>query len=306
MSRQETKLIHVLQYIAVRSVVALIGALGGRISKSMGRRLGGFAWSVVGFRRDLVMESMSAAFPDKDRRELFSLGRECYRNLGAVFVEMFLIHRISDSELAAKVTFRNREVLEGALDEGNGVVNVAFHYGNWELGAAVIARRVPLTAMVRPMKNPLADRLINARRAVGGLQVMGHRDSARKIVQKLSRGEAVGILLDQSASRRESVFTPFLGRPTSVNFGLALLAARTGAPVLPVFPVREGDGRHVVRIGERVELIDLPDRQEVLGMNTARITAVLEEHIHRYPEQWFWVHNRWKNAPEAGERVYRL
>jgi KDO2-lipid IV(A) lauroyltransferase len=114
----------------------------------------------------------------------------------------------------------------------------------------------------------------------------------------------VGILLDQSASRRESVFTAFLGRPTTVNFGLALLAARTGAPVLPVFPVRVEQGRHVVRIGEEIKLIRNPDRREELGINTARMTAALEGHIRRFPDQWFWVHNRWKTLPRAGEKVY--
>jgi KDO2-lipid IV(A) lauroyltransferase len=155
------------------------------------------------------------------------------------------------------------------------------------------------------MKNPLADRIINDRRQRGGLQVMGHRNSSRMIMQKLSRGEVVGILLDQSSSRRESVFIPFLGRPTTVNFGLALLAARTGAPVLPVFPVRKEDGRHVVRVGQRIEMVERSDRQEELGVNTARITAVLEGHIRRFPEQWFWVHNRWKISPRPGERVYQ-
>lgn len=291
-----------LESMAVGAVFALFSSLGPGRRLRWGRGLGRFLFALDRKHRLLAVDNIMKGL-GMDREGAEELARRVFENIGSTLAEFSAFDKFEELEESIDVEGMNH--LEEALGEGKGAFLVGAHYGNWELGAAVIARRVPLTAVVRPMKNPLADKLINDKRQSGGLQVMGHRNSTRLIMQKLSQGEAVGILLDQSASRRESVFIPFLGRPTTVNFGLALLAARTGAPVLPVFPVRQEGGRHVVRIGERIAMVERTDRQEELGVNTARITAVLEGHIRRYPEQWFWVHNRWKNSPRPGERVYQ-
>lgn len=292
-----------LESLVVRGVFALFSSLEPARRLRWGKGAGRLFFALDRKRRLLAVENIMKGL-GMDRGQAEDVARKAFENIGCTLAEFSAFDKFE--ELEEKVVVEGMSHLKEALEMGKGAFLVGAHYGNWELGAAMISRRVPLTAVVRPMKNPLADQLINDKRQRGGLRVMGHRNSTRLIMQKLSRGEAVGILLDQSASRRESVFTPFLGRPTTVNFGLALLASRTGAPVLPVFPVRKEDNRHVVRIGERIEMVKKPDRQEELGENTARITAVLEGHIRRFPEQWFWVHNRWKNSPRPGERIYRL
>ena len=291
-----------LESIVLRGVLAFFSSLGPGRRLRWGKGGGRLLFALDRKHRALAVENIVRGL-DLDREEAEEVARRAFENIGCTLAEFAAFDRFK--ELEDRVAVEGMENLEEALEMGKGAFLVGAHYGNWELGAAVIARKVPLTAVVRPMKNPLADKIINDRRKCGGLEVMGHRNSTRTILQKLSRGEVVGILLDQSASRRESVFIPFLGRPTTVNFGLALLAARTGAPVLPVFPVREEDDRHVVRVGKRIEMVQRSDRQEELGVNTARITAVLEGHIRRFPEQWFWVHNRWKHSPRPGERVYQ-
>jgi KDO2-lipid IV(A) lauroyltransferase len=158
--------------------------------------------------------------------------------------------------------------------------------------------------VARPMKNPRTERLVRERREMAGARVLGHRNSTREIIKRLAKGEVIAILLDQNTHHREAVFVPFLGRPAAVNFGAALIALKTGAPVVPGFSVREGGGRHRALILPAVDFKAAADRREEIGRNTARITAVLEDHVRRYPAQWFWVHNRWKNRPRQDDRIY--
>jgi KDO2-lipid IV(A) lauroyltransferase len=136
------------------------------------------------------------------------------------------------------------------------------------------------------------------------VRTINARDSVREVLRRLRRGEAIGVLLDQNALRSERVFVPFLGRPAATNFGLAMLALKSGAPVLPTFSARGADGRHRAWIGPPIPLAETGDRAERIGVSTARFTAAIEDYVRRYPEQWFWVHDRWKRAPDAGEPVW--
>ncbi len=267
-----------------------------------GRLLGRVWYRLDGKHRRQAEENIARAF-EVGRSDAAAIARKNFEHIGLNAVEFAAFDRIED--LAANVRLEGLEHLNRAVAGGKGVFILSGHYGNWELGAVIISRVVPLTAVVRPMKNPLSDELINGRRRMGGLRVIGHRNSTRPILKKIGEGEAVGILLDQNTSHHEAVFVPFLGRPASVNSGLAILAAKTGAPVLPVTMVREEDLRHRVTIGPPIELVRKTDRREERGVNTARFTAVLEAHVRACPEQWFWVHNRWKNQPRPGEKVYR-
>jgi KDO2-lipid IV(A) lauroyltransferase len=112
------------------------------------------------------------------------------------------------------------------------------------------------------------------------------------------------MLLDQNALRSERVFVPFLGRPAATNFGLAMLALKSGAPVLPTFSARSADGRHRAWIGAPIPAAETGDRAARIGVSTARYTAAIEAYVRRHPEQWFWVHDRWKRTPDPGEPVW--
>jgi len=231
------------------------------------------------------------------------VARACFENLGRTLAEFALAGNRSE-ELLARVDLEGAEHLHAALAGGRGVFILAGHCGNWELAAARISREVPVTGLARPMANPLVETAIEAQRCAAGNRTLNARDSARGVLRLLQRGEAVGVLLDQNALRNERVFVPFLGRPAATNFGLAMLALKTGAPVLPAFSAREPDGRHRVWIGAPIPLAEAGDRAARIGVSTARYTAAIEDYVRRYPEQWFWVHNRWKRTPDAGEPVW--
>lgn len=290
-----------LESILLRAVFAFFSRLGPVSRLQWGKRAGRIWFAVDGAHRNLAVENIMKGL-DRARPEAEELARRVFENIGCNLAEFSAFHKID--ELTRHVEIEGLQHLTAALEKGRGAFLVSGHIGNWELTGAVLSRQVPMTVVARPMKNPYSEELIRRKREAGGMTVLGHRNSTRAILRKLKRGEVVTVLLDQNASYREAVFVPFLGRPAAVNFGLALLAAKSGAPVLPGVSVREEGLRHRAVIGPPVELATLPDREEEVGVNTARITAALESHIRRFPDQWFWVHNRWKNPPRPGDKVY--
>jgi KDO2-lipid IV(A) lauroyltransferase len=231
------------------------------------------------------------------------IARACFENIGRTLAEFSLAGSRID-ELLERVDLGGAEHLHAALAGGRGVFILTGHCGNWELLAARISREVPVTGLARAMANPLVDATVEAQRHAAGARTMNARDSARGVLRLLHRGEAVGMLLDQNALRSERVFVPFLGRPAATNFGLAMLALKSGAPVLPAFSARGADGRHRAWIGAPIPFAEAGDRAARIGVSTARYTAAIESYVRRYPEQWFWVHDRWKRAPDAGEPVW--
>jgi KDO2-lipid IV(A) lauroyltransferase len=235
--------------------------------------------------------------------EAARIARACFENIGRTLAEFSLAgSRIG--ELLERVELEGVEHLHAALAGGRGAFMLSGHCGNWELLGARMAREVPLTSLARPMANPLVDELVASQRRAAGVRTVDARDAVREVLRTLRRGEVVGMLLDQNALRSERVFVPFLGRPAAANFGLAMLALKTGAPVLPVFSARGADGRHRAWIGPPVPAADAEGRPARLGVTTARYTAAIEGYVRRHPDQWFWVHNRWKRTPGPGETVW--
>lgn len=238
-----------------------------------------------------------------DPRASTRVARACFENIGRTLAEFSLSGTRID-ELLGRVDLEGAGHLHAALAGGRGVFILSGHCGNWELLSARISREVPVTGLARAMANPLVDAAIEAQRRAAGARTLNARDSARTVLRLLRRGEAVGMFLDQNALRSERVFVPFLGRPAATNFGLAMLALKSGAPVLPAFSARGADGRHRAWIGAPIPLAGAGDRAARIGVSTARFTAAIEGYVRQYPEQWFWVHDRWKRTPDPGEAVW--
>lgn len=284
----------------------LLGAIANRplaAAVRRGQRLGRMWHALDRRHRRLAEESIRLGL-GVDRAAAARTARACFEHLGRTLAE-FAADAAGTAEMLDRFVLEGTAHLREALAGGRGAFVLSAHCGNWELLGARVSRVVTLTSVARAMSNPLVDGVIASRRDAAGVRTLDARDATREILRRLRANEAVGILLDQSAVRSESVFVPFLGRPASTNFGLAMLAVRTGAPVLPAFAVRGPDGVHRGRVGPPIPAPAGGTRAERVGVATARYTAAIESFVREHPEQWFWVHNRWKRKPDPGETVWQ-
>jgi Kdo2-lipid IVA lauroyltransferase/acyltransferase len=263
----------------------------------IGRRLGDLIWLVLPRRRAMTLDNLTRAFGDeRPAAELTQLGRRSFEHLGMNLVEACGFFFRAPSVLLSRVELHGMEHVDAAVAQGKGVLVLTAHYGNWELLAASHALGdVPLSVVVRPLDAPVVDRVVERFRRRSGVELIAKRRALREVLEALRRGRMVGMLLDQNASRAEGVFAPFFGVPASTSKALAVISLRSGAPVLPAFIRRTEGGHHRVEVEPPVPA---PPGGDVADY-TAAFNRRIEAAIRRAPEQWFWMHNRWKTRPRA-------
>jgi KDO2-lipid IV(A) lauroyltransferase len=291
-----------IEHAAVRRLLRYLESRPFDEALERGARLGRLWHALDRGHRRLATENIRLGL-GLDPPSAARTARACFEHIGRTLAE-FAIAGSRPDELLARMELEGVDHLRAALEQGRGAFLLSGHCGNWELLGARMAREVPLTNLARAMANPLVDAAVAARRTAAGVRTVDARNAVREVLRTLRRGEAVGMLLDQSALRSERVFVPFLGRPAATNVGLAMLALKSGAPVLPAFSARGVDGRHRAWIGAPIPPATEGGRDERLGVMTARYTAAIEGQVRRHPDQWFWVHNRWKRGPGPGEPVW--
>jgi len=199
----------------------------------------------------------------------------------------------------ARIRLDGLEHLRDAMASHGRALVLTAHVGNWELLA--VAHRLtgyPLAVVVRPLDSPWLNALAERLRRKSGVEVIDKRGALKPVLRALAGGRMVGILLDQNAARREAVFVPFFGRAASTSKSLALLALRTGAPVVPIFIRREAAGGHRVTILPGLQA-PAPSDEGALIELTRRCTETIEAAIRAGPEQWLWIHDRWRTRPAA-------
>lgn len=279
----------------------LLAHLPQRLGLWSGRRLGDLASWVLPGRRRVARANLARAFPERERREWNRLCRESFRHLGMTFVEACTFFFRPPSVMLSRVEVEGAEHLKTAMAAGRGVLLLTAHLGNWELlAAAHVQTGYSLSVVARPLDSPVLDRLATRLREDGGVEVIPKHRAARRVLEALRRGAMVGILLDQNASRREGVFVPFFGEPASTSKSLALFALSSGAPVVPVFIHREAGGRHRVVVEPAVPPPATGEREQDVAAFTAAFARVVEARVRQWPEQWLWIHRRWRTRPAAG------
>ncbi len=273
---------------------------------AMGEGAGRLACRLDRRHRAVTTENLAAAFPGRYApAELDRLAETVFENLGRTAVDIARADRLASRADAAAVEVDGLEHLRAARARGKGVLLVTAHFGPWELLPLVAVRRYePIHVVARPLDNPRLDDLLTAWRERGGNHVIRKREAVQAILHVLRRGETVGILIDQHVNEREGVVVPFFGRPASTASAPALIALRSGAAVLPVGITREtGRARYRIRVGAEVPVQRSGDLKADLAENTARFTAAIETMIRERPEQWFWVHRRWKTRQPVDARL---
>jgi KDO2-lipid IV(A) lauroyltransferase len=284
---------YAVEYAAIKLVDLLLQALPLSWAIGLGEWICVRLPTVIPKRQALILENLSRAFPEKSDHDKVRIAKAVWRNLGRTAVEFVRIADFAHRPIEDLVTVDGREHMEHAMDKGKGVIIVTAHFTNWELTGSLIQRLFgSMTAIARPVHNPYVDRWVLRKRRAGGMTVIPAQDAVKASLKCLKAKTFVGILIDQSLSTGLSV--EFFGRTAATTTLPALLHIRTGAPVLITYTLREGD--RFKQVFQPVTFPEVPNEADRIPIYTRRINELFEDLIRRYPENWFWVHNRWKRA----------
>jgi KDO2-lipid IV(A) lauroyltransferase len=297
-----------LEYAAARALLSGLGALPRPLAVAAGRALGHAAYALAGGLRRTGLRNLELAFPDVDERERKKILRGSFVSLGRQLGEFSQFPRATEESLRAVAEYDSEDVklLDVARERGRGVIFLTSHLGAWEL--LCFAHSVfyePISFLVRPMDNPRIDALVERLRTRFGNQPIDKKMAARAALRLLKQGGTLGVLADLNTQEREGVFVPFFGHLACTTAGVATLALRTDATVIPVCaPWDERQGKFVFRGGPVIELVRTGDDERDVEINTARFTAAIERHVRMFPDQWLWIHKRWKTRPPGEPDLY--
>lgn len=296
------KISHEVEYLAVRVASFVLFRVPRTWALGWGDFLGWLGFSVLRIRRKWVLFSLNRVFEgDKSPAELNRIGLRAYQNFCKSMIEFALLSEMSVTELHQRVKWDHLERLKAAVNAGHGVIVVTGHFGSWEmLAASAAAHGLPASVVADRMHNRKVDALITAMRTKYGCEVIQTHQSIRDFMRALRRGRILALLSDQD-SRKSTVFVNFLGLPAATPAGAATLSLKTKAPILPVLIVRQADNRHIVYVEPEIEYTPSGNREQDVIQITQQFTQVIERYIRQYPEQWFWMHRRWKRQPKKSE-----
>lgn len=297
-----------LEYAAVRLVSTLVAGLPLRVAVGVCRFAAAVVYHLDSGHRKVAENNLRVAFPKVPEREIQKLAKETFRHFGTGLAEVFFLSRRLTSKTWRKfVRFRGLDLLESALDRGQGVLLLAAHLGNWELaGHLVPLLGYPLTSVAFRIKNAPVSRLMENVRRRSGQQIVYANQNPLKLLSALRQGRIVAVLVDQNA-RKDGLETSFFGRPASTHWAIGWVSLRYSVPILPIYVARVGKPFcYEIGFGPLLEpgteVADLPQLVQAY-------TGCIEEQIRRFPAQWIWFHRRWKKpgrkAHEILERLTR-
>lgn len=286
-----------------KMIVAIISAVFrviGLLSPAAARTIAALWFRIDGKHRRIAIANLTRALgPERSDAEIRSLALDVFENITRILCEIGWSFHQRREDLQRYVEIRDVQHVRTALAKGKGVLVLTAHIGNWELMAAISPiLGIPVHALYRPLDFKPLDLFFVRHRSRFGANMIPSAHGMRKILRSLRNGEAVTMLMDQNVDWYEGVFVDFFGRRACTNKGLALLAMKTGAPVVPVFLVRE-NGRFVAEFCEEVPLAATGDRTNDIELTTLRYNQAIEAAVRRHPDQWLWVHQRWKTRPDC-------
>jgi Kdo2-lipid IVA lauroyltransferase/acyltransferase len=248
--------------------------------------------------RLIVLHNLQRSFPEKNLKEIIRIAKGVYRHFAIVAAEFFDMPYINKENIHKWVEIEGLENYQEAIARGKGVLSIVAHFGNWELMTiAVPICLKPMYIVYRPLDNPVIDNMVEYVRTMNGNVLIPKGGSGKRVIELLKENQAIGILSDQNVAKSEGVFVDFFGRPACTGVGLAVMAMRSGAPVVPAFMARQKSGRYKFILKPAMEAVCTDDYEADLQVNTQRFTKIVEEIVREYPDQWFWFHQRWKTKP---------
>lgn len=295
------KTLRTFVFFSLRAVAFLSRFLSWQVGIRLGGAIGTLLFFLLRRERARSRESLQAAFgAGRSERELNEIMKKSFQHLGKGLIEILNLQTLSESEIDDLVEIDGEEYLKGGENEGNGTVLITGHTGNWELMAAVLSLRgYPMHLIAAPLYDPRVDEWIVRLRARFDIETIsrGTPSSSKKVLEVLRRNEILGLLIDRE-TQTQGISLNFLNKKSYTPGGAAQLALKSGATTLICFVTRLSDNRHRITIEKPMALTLTDDPQKNLEVNTARLTSRIEEHIKQYPDQWVWMHRRWKTKPE--------
>jgi len=283
-------------YRFVKIVSAIVGVLPNHVRRCIGKILGAICWQIVPRKRKIMAIENIRMSLAVDQSEAMSIAKQSTTRFGTMFVEELCLPKINKENIENYVQLEGHEYLAEALSHGKGAVLATSHSGNWELlGAALAIHGFPLVCVAQKQTNVQMDRLINEYRISTGMEII-YKTGVRDMIKLLGQGKVIGILMDQDANR-DGVMVEFFGRLASTPQGAAALARLKDAPIIPVFITENKDGTHTGILHPPVWVEKTSNRERDIRVTTQQLTTVIEQHVRKYPHEWFWLHNRWKNTP---------
>jgi KDO2-lipid IV(A) lauroyltransferase len=294
------------EFAVVWLFVHVLRILPRGMARVAGAGIGALAFRLLGRLRLVGLRNLELAFPEKSVAERERLLHVEYRNLGYLLAEFCQMPGYSADRASRFIRYEGLENYLRARDRGKGVLVLTGHLGAWELSSFYHSLMgMPMGMVIRRLDNPLVDAFVNRVRCLHGNRVIHKDDFARGLIASMRAGETVGILMDTNMTPPQGVFVPFFGVQACTASGMARIALKTGAAVVPGFLLwEEGEQKYVLRFGEEVAVTSTGDAEADALANTARFTAVIEGYIRQYPEQWLWMHRRWKTRPAGETGIY--
>ncbi|MCP4400994.1 MAG: lysophospholipid acyltransferase family protein [bacterium] len=299
MKLKNLEIVQFLEYAAVMTLTAPFYLLPHKSALRTGELLGKLTYWLLSSRRDIGRKNLRIAFGDElsdEQRE--DILRTTFKNFGKSMIETLRMPKVSREELLDRVEIVGEEYCRAAMAKGRGLIYLTGHMGSWEFSShSYSAAGYLANTVMRPLDNHFLNEAICKRRMMFGNKLIFRGNGLRQILSALKKGERVGILMDQNTLRSKGIFVDFFGKPACTIPVIAIIALRYNVPVVPGFIIRTGFDTHRLSFGPEIEIARSGDIQKDIEVNTTTFNKIIEDVIRKYPDQWFWIHNRWKTQP---------
>jgi Kdo2-lipid IVA lauroyltransferase/acyltransferase len=300
-----------VEYAMVRVLFSFLGLLPRRLAIAFGCALGWITYHAGRSLRATGERNLLLAFPNISVAERDRILRGCFRNLGKQLGEFSHFPKLTP-EILNEIVETDKldafwEKFKTAQAKGSGVIFVTAHLGSWELSSlGLSALGHPLSFLVRRLDNSRIENFVERIRTRFGNRSIDKRGGLRAMLKVLRAGGTLGLLMDVNMQPKEGIFVDFFGVPASTTFTVAQLALRTKATVIPVFvPWDHQHQRYILSLGTPIPIDPSDNEDEDVRRITARLTRVIEDQIRRYPDQWLWIHKRWRTRPPGEPDLYK-
>ncbi|MDL2717716.1 MAG: lysophospholipid acyltransferase family protein [Acidobacteriota bacterium] len=295
MPKHRTALRNRLEVFAASALGAVLARKTPEAAEATGRSLGRLYRRLDARRRNLARTNLARAFPEMPPEEVDALSIRVFEHFGGVAAELFRALSHDPANALERIETSGAAIAKEAFATGRGVFFLTAHLGNWEWAAlGTGALGIPVGVVARPLDNPLLDTTLTRLRSSMGNTVIQKRDATRAMLRALRSGGSIGILNDQHVHPPDAVTAPFFGRPAATSSALARLADRTEALVVPTYAIRVAPARWRLTYEPALDVRTLSREERGVESLTARLNGILEEMVRRHPEQWLWLHNRWR------------